>query len=361
LTTFAVATIAASLAASALVAFGVRRLPTVRLQLAALALFAVAVPLVTVTVGGLVMMKMHEDLSVLYISAASSSSALVVAFLLGHSIARRIDRLVATAGELSSGDLSARAPQDGPDELARLGLSLNGMAASLEEVFDARRELVAWASHDLRTPVASMRAMLEAIEDGVATADEFVPALREQTVALAGLIDDLFELARIDAGALSLQIERLSVDEVIESCVRALEPDAQARRVTLHARVDAGLPPVAGAPDQVRRVLWNLLGNALRHTPSDGAVVVFAEPVGDEVHIGVEDTGSGLTPEAERRMFERFWRADPARSRADGNAGLGLAIARGLVEAQGGRMWAENRNGGGARVAFALPAAGKTA
>jgi signal transduction histidine kinase len=361
MTVFAAITIPASLTASALTAIGVRRLPNVRLQLAALALYAAAVPLAAVTAAGLVMMKMHEDLDVLYVAAACGATALVVAFLLGRSFGARIDTLVETAGELASGDLRARAPQDGPSELAQLGRSLNEMAASLEEVFDARSELVAWASHDLRTPVAAIRAMLEAIEDGVAAADEYVPALREQTLALGEVIDDLFELARIDAGVLSLELERLPVGDVIESCVRALEADAQARHVRLSARVPGGLPEVAGAPDHVRRVLWNLLANALRHTPSDGSVVVFAEPVGDEVHIGVEDSGVGLTPEAERRMFERFWRGDPSRSRSDGNAGLGLAIARGFVEAQGGRIWAENRNGGGARVAFALPTAEEAA
>ncbi|HEY2777040.1 MAG TPA: HAMP domain-containing sensor histidine kinase [Gaiellaceae bacterium] len=361
MTTFALITIPASLVASAIVAFGVRRLPTVRLQLAALAVYAAAVPLAAVTAAGLVMMKMHEDLGVLYVAAACGATALVVAFLLGRSVAGRIERLVETAGELASGDLAARAPQGGPAELARLGRSLNEMAASLEEVFDARRELVAWASHDLRTPVAAIRAMLEAIEDGVAAADEYLPVLRDQTVALGAVIDDLFELARIDAGVLSVELERLSVGEVVVSCVRALEADAQARHVDLRARVDRGLPAVAGAPEHVRRVLWNLLANALRHTPSDGSVVVFAEPVGDEVHIGVEDSGVGLSAEAEKRMFERFWRGDPARSRADANAGLGLAIARGLVEAQGGRIWAENRRGGGARVAFALPLAGGSA
>jgi histidine kinase len=361
-TVFALITISASLAASALVSLGARRLPTLRMQLAALALYAAAVPLVTVSAAGLVMMKMHEDLGVLYVSAACGATALVVAFLLGRAVANRIERLVDTAGELASGDLSARAPLTGPAELARLGRSLNEMAASLEQVFDARRELVAWASHDLRTPVAAIRAMLEAIEDGVAAADEYLPVLREQTIALGDVIDDLFELARIDAGVLSLELERLSVGDVVVSCVRALEADAHARRVRLQARVDAALPAVAGAHEHVRRVLWNLLANALRHTPSDGSVVVFAEPVGDEVHIGVEDSGVGLTPEAERRMFERFWRGDPARSRGDANAGLGLAIARGLIEAQGGRIWAETRpGGGGTRVAFTLPLAGEAA
>jgi signal transduction histidine kinase len=184
-TVFASITIPASLAASALVAVGVRRLPTVKLQLAALALYAATVPLATVTAAGLVMMKMHEDLGVLYVAAACGATALVVAFLLGRSVAGRIERLVDTAGVLASGDLAARAPQDGPAELARLGRSLNEMAASLEEVFDARRELVAWASHDLRTPVAAIRAMLEAIEDGVAAADEYLPVLLEQTVPSA--------------------------------------------------------------------------------------------------------------------------------------------------------------------------------
>ena len=202
------------------------------------------------------------------------------------------------------------------------------MAASLEEVFDARRELVAWASHDLRTPVAAIRAMLEAIEDGVAAADEYVPVLREQTIALGEVIDDLFELARIDAGVLSLELERLSVGDMVVSCVRALEADAQARHVSLQARVVGELPAVAGAPEHVRRVLWNLLANALRHTPSDGSVVVFAEPVGDEVHIGVEDSGVGLTAEAERRMFERFWRGDPARSRRTQTPGSALRSTR---------------------------------
>jgi len=140
-TAFALITISASLAASALVAVGVRRLPTLRLQLAALALYAAAVPLATVTAAGLVMMKMHEDLGVLYIAAACGATALVVAFLLGRAVASRIERLVDTAGELASGDLAARAPQSGPGELARLGRSLNEMAASLEQVFDARRSL----------------------------------------------------------------------------------------------------------------------------------------------------------------------------------------------------------------------------
>jgi signal transduction histidine kinase len=137
--------------------------------------------------------------------------------------------------------------------------------------------------------------------------------------------------------------------------VRGLQAEAKARDVHLELRVGDALPEVRCAPDQVQRVLLNLLTNALRHTPSDGSVVVAARTAGAELELSVEDTGVGLEPGAAERMFDRFWRADPARTR--GGAGLGLAIARGLVEAQGGRIWAEDRLGGGARVAFTLPLA----
>jgi signal transduction histidine kinase len=231
------------------------------------------------------------------------------------------------------------------------------MAADLERLFDARRELVAWASHDLRTPLASLQAMLEAVEDGLADPDRYLPAMREQVRALSGLVDDLFELARIDAGLLTLEIREAPLSRLVESCLRGLEAEARARHVTLEARLDEGSLAVRCAPDKVERVLFNLLTNALRHTPSDGAIAVLVEPRDVEVQVTVEDTGEGLPADAARRVFERFWRGDAARSPARGGAGLGLAIARGLVEAQGGRIWAENRPEGGARISFTLPAA----
>ena len=140
---------------------------------------------------------------------------------------------------------------------------------------------------------------------------------------------------------------------LIESCIRGVEAQARARNVSVEARAP---DPVWArcAPDQVQRVLYNLLANAVRHTPSDGAVAVRAQSETEEVRIVVEDTGDGLTPETASRMFERFWREDGART--SGGAGLGLAIARGLVEAHGGRIWAESRPEGGTRVSFTLPA-----
>ena len=175
---------------------------------------------------------------------------------------------------------------------------------------------------------------------------------------LSLLVEDLFELARIDAGALSLELERTRIASLVESALRLVGPEAAARNVELVSHLD-GEATAAVAPDKLERVLLNLLTNALRHTPSDGSVAVFLERRDGDVVVRVEDTGTGLPPEALGRMFERFWRADRARS--GGGAGLGLAIARGLVEAQGGRIWAENRLGGGARVAFALPLAAEAA
>jgi signal transduction histidine kinase len=201
-----------------------------------------------------------------------------------------------------------------------------------------------------------MQAMLEALEDGLADPADYVPALREQVRTLGRLVDDLFELARIDTGVLTIELHEAQLSVLVESCLRGLDAEARARGVRLEAEL-AGGDMVLCAPEKVERVLYNLLTNSLRHTPSDGSVAVRVRPLASEVQVTVEDTGEGLTPEAARRMFERFWRGDPARTTGRGAAGLGLAIARGLVEAQGGRIWAENRPGGGAIVSFTLPTA----
>ena len=358
---FALIASASTLAAGVALALALRRLPTLRLQLAGLALLAVGLPLAAVILGGLVMFHMNDDVKILAVAAACASTALVAALLLGSRIARRIRGLETAAEELSSGDLEARAPTGAPRELEHLAEAFNAMAANLEELFDARRQLVAWASHDLRTPVASIQAMLEAIQDGLATPEEYLPALREQTRTLATLIDDLFELARIDAGALTLELQEAQVPALVSSCVSGLEAEARARQVRLETRLEDALPEVRCAPEQVQRVLFNLLTNALRHTPSDGSVVVRARRRASELEVSVEDTGVGLSGEAQQRIFERFWRGDAARTRANGGAGLGLAIAQGFVEAQGGRIWAENRPEGGARFAFTLPIAERRA
>jgi signal transduction histidine kinase len=348
----ALATLGTGIAAALLL----RRLPSLRLQLAGLGLLAVALPLAAVLLSGVVMFDSGHDVVILLVAGASSTAALAAAFLLAGSIMASIERVRNASSALAAGELAARAPEAGPTELAELAAAFNEMAANLDELFDARRQLVAWASHDLRTPLASMQAMIEALEDGLAEPERYLPAMRDQVRTLGMLVDDLFELARIDAGALTLQLREARLAGVVRSCLRGLEAEARGRRVALSAQID-GDPPVVCAPDKVERVLFNLLTNALRHTPSDGAVVVLVEPLAEEVRVTVEDTGEGLAADSLRRVFDRFWRGDPARSREKGGAGLGLAIARGLVEAQGGRIWAETRPEGGARVSFTLPRA----
>jgi signal transduction histidine kinase len=353
---FALVVAVGTLGAGLVAAFLLRELPSLRLQLAGLGLVAVALPLAAVLLSGVVMFNSDHDLTILLVAGACSTAAVVAAFLLSGSIMRSIERLRNASTALTRGDLGARAPESGPVELSELAASFNEMAAHLEELFDARRQLVAWASHDLRTPLANMQAMLEALDDGLAEPERYLPALRAQVRVLGLLVDDLFELARIDAGALTLELQAAPLAAVIRSCLRSLEAEAQARRVALTAKID-GDPPVVCAPEKVERVLFNLLTNALRHTPSDGAVAVVVEPLEEEVRVSVEDTGEGLPVDSVRRVFDRFWRADPARTRDKGGGGLGLAIARGLVEAQGGRIWAENRPEGGARISFTLPKA----
>jgi signal transduction histidine kinase len=342
-----------TLAVGVLGAIALRRLPAVRAQLAAFGLLAALLPLAAVLLSGWVMFHMGADLKVLAVATGAAASAVAVALVLAAAITRPLENLSSASDRLAAGDLTVRAPTGGPHELARLGRSFNAMASELESLFDARRELIAAASHDLRTPVASITAMLEAIEDGLAQPEEYLAPLQEHARRLAALIDDLFELARIDAGALSHELETVAVAPLVDSCVRGVEAVARARGVTLDQHLGEA-PPVRCAPDQVERVLLNLLTNALQHTPSDGAIAVMLDAVGDHVTVSVEDTGSGLTTEAVRRMFDRFWRSDPARK---GGTGLGLAIARGLVEAQGGRIWAERVATGGARVSFTLPVA----
>jgi signal transduction histidine kinase len=350
---FVLAVVGATLAVGLVAGAGLRRLPTLRLQLAALGLLAVLLPLASVLLSGVVMFDSSHDLEILALAAASSTAAVTVALVLGSSIVGRLDALRDAAAKLAGGDLSARAPVGPPRDLAALAADFNAMAGQLGELFDARTQLIAWASHDLRTPLANMQAMLEALEDGLAEPAHYLPALRDQVRTLGLLVDDLFELARIDAGALTLELRDAELSGLVRACLLGLEAEASARGVQLSADVDVDVT-VRCAPEKIERVLLNLLTNSLRHTPSDGSVAVLVEPGEREVRVTVEDTGDGLEPGSLPRAFDRFWRGERARG---AGAGLGLAIAHGLVEAHGGRIWAESRPGGGARVCFTLPAA----
>jgi signal transduction histidine kinase len=341
-------------AVTAGVVFGVGLLPTVRLQLAALALLCVVLPLGTVLLSGWVMFHMGDDVKFLAVAAAAAAAAVSAGLLLGRSITRRMDKLRYAAREFARGDLSARTPLGGPAELAELAGSFNEMATRLSERLDSRSELVAWASHDLRTPISSLKAMLEAVEDGVAKPAEFLAVARSQVETLEKLVADLFEVAYMDMGALTLDLRRVDVSALVRSCVADVEAEALAAGVRLEAATN-GPARALCAPEKIERVVRNLVGNALRHTPRDGCIVVTVGSHNDHVKVSVEDTGEGLPPNASRRVFDRFWRGEAARTRESAGAGLGLTIARGLIDAHGGTIWAMPRPDGGTEVAFTLP------
>ncbi|HEX5690692.1 MAG TPA: ATP-binding protein, partial [Roseiflexaceae bacterium] len=302
-------------------------------------------------------------------------------YALSQTLAQRMAALNQGARALAEGDLHARVDVGGSDELAALAGEFNSMAAQLaaaaaerERLELARRDLIAAISHDLRTPLASLRVMTEALADGLiedpATTARYLATMRGQIGHLSGLIDDLFELAQIDAGALRLELQRASLNDLISDALEGLRPQASARGVQLQGQISPDIGRVLVAPQKIERVLYNLVTNAIRHTPSDGVVTISASSefsgVGSQspavsretqnwVLIEVTDTGEGIAAEDLPRIFDRFYRGEKSRSRATGGAGLGLAIARGIVEAHGGSIWAESDPGNGARFRFTLP------
>lgn len=275
---------------------------------------------------------------------------------------RQMDR---AASSLARGDLSARVSVSGRDEVARLSLSFNEMAGRLQQTAERRRELetlrtnlIAWTSHDLRTPLTSIRARVEALHDGLVTDPEgtrhYYGAIRADVIALNSLIDDLFELAQLDAGGPALEVSPSSLADLISDCLESFRARAEQRGIDLSGEVDRAIDPVTMNAGKIGRVLNNLVENALHHTPDGGRVRIRALKDGGLVVVTVEDSGLGFAAADLPFVFEQFYRGEQARSRAKGSAGLGLAIARGIVQAHGGRIWADNCAGGGARVSFHL-------
>jgi two-component system sensor histidine kinase BaeS len=342
------------------VALLLRSVRSMRLQLTGLALEAVALPLAAVTLSELIMFPNWAKADLVAVSVATAVAGIVGALVLTRDIVGHLERVRTAASELAAGDLTARAPEAGPIELAELASSFNVMAANLEGAFDARSELVAWASHDLRAPISSMRAMLEAIQDGVVEPQHYLDTLQGQVRLLGSLVDDLFEMACINAGATSFTLSDISMGPFVDEFMRGYVIEARHRGVRIHTIVRDDETQTRCAPDKVERVLTNLVTNALRYTPSGGVITASVTSGAGAVFVSIEDSGAGIANEDLERAFEPFWRADQARPSSAGGAGLGLAIARGLITAQGGRIWAEPPGRGGTRICFALPAGDPT-
>ncbi len=240
---------------------------------------------------------------------------------------------------------------------AALAVRLAMEERSRREIEEARRQLVAAASHDLRTPLASLRLLVESIDDGVATGetrDRYLKEIRTHVSVLSDLIDDLFELSRIEAGDISWTMRQVKVRELIGDTVAGMGAPAAGRGVSLAAELPASELVASANAEKVQRVLFNLIQNAIRHTPADGSVTVRARSAAGGVEVEVADNGEGIPAGDGERVFEAFYRGDAARG--EDGAGLGLAISRAIVEAHGGKIWFED-GAPGTRVHFTLKSA----
>jgi signal transduction histidine kinase len=293
--------------------------------------------------------------------------AMSLGYFLTAALTDDIVTLNRAARQVSQGNLNVRVPVTGRNEVAELAGTFNGMAAQLEatarkqrELDTLRRDLVAWVGHDLRTPLASIRVMVEALADGVvedpATVQRYLQTTQRHIRSLSALIDDLFEMAQLDAGGLSLEKCPGSISDLISDTLETFSTLATRQGLRLEGSVEPGIDLVAMDTQKIGRVLTNLVSNALRHTPSGGVVEIRAFAVRDEVQVEVRDTGEGIRPEDLPHVFEQFYRGEKSRSRDTGGSGLGLAIAKGIVEAHGGRIGVESTPGKGACFFFTLPA-----
>lgn len=347
-----------------------RRLGSLSASLTLGYVLAAGLTLMNVWVAARLMFVSQHDLALAGVLLLFASGiSISFGYLLSLDVAEALKRMVSAADRLSQGDFSVRVEASGEDEAARLARAFNGMAARLQAADEeanrleaARRDFLVWVSHDLRTPLSSLRAMTDALADDVVedpqTRQRYLAQCQLEIQRMSSLIDDLFELSRLDTGEFEMDIQPCSLADLVSDALGALTERARAKGVKLHGQVDPSVDPIRLAPKEISRVLDNLLDNALRHTPAQGEIFVEATRDGGEVRVSVRDSGEGISPEDLPRIFQRFYRGERSRSRqghVGAGAGLGLAIARRFVEAHGGRIWAEEAGSGGAVVGFSLP------
>jgi two-component system, OmpR family, sensor histidine kinase BaeS len=277
----------------------------------------------------------------------STVVATIVALLISIFVASRITsplrQLAAGSQRIAAGDYSARVEPPENDEIGELAMTFNSMATKLEDTEQRRVRLIADVAHELRTPLSTLQGNLEGLQDGVIEpTDELWEQLHGETIRLSRLVDDLHELSRVESGQVSLSINRIDPESLVDAAVSRFEPQFVNKGVTLHRKVPDELPLVAADTDRTIQVLTNLLSNALRYTPTGGTVTVSARARNDTVQFLVSDTGSGIPAAHLPHIFDRFYRVDRARSRALGGSGIGLSIAKALVEAQNGEIRAES-------------------
>lgn len=301
--------------------------------------------------------------------------SIISVHFLSNTLIDRIHQLGQAAQRVAQGDLRARIDIQGRDELTRLAATFNQMAEGLatleaekQQLEQTRRDLIAWVSHDLRTPLAVIRAMNESILDGVVTDPQtvkrYTETIQREVHHLGKMIDDLFDLAQIDAGHVNLNRERVSLSDMISDTIGSLSAKAEGLNISITGEIGDAVDLVSVAPDKIQRVLYNLLDNALRHSVPGGVITLRAAAVGNEVRVSVHNTGEPISPSDLPHIFNRFYRGEPSRTQADNGyrgTGLGLAIVRGFVEAHGGRVAVTSDRTAGTTFTFTLPLSVTTA
>ena len=325
---------------------------------------AVGVILITVLAAAqLMFVSNHDALLVSAIVLAGALVALRAARVASAGVVREVGAIRDTVLAVGEGERHASVNAGAATELNELAGAVTQMVKQLREeerhrdaADAARRNLVAAISHDLRTPLAALQLMLAAIEDGVVdadTRDRYLATMHTHVSALGSLVDDLFELARLDAGDLEWSIQQIELPDLVDEAVAAMRAGAEAKGVVVAAELHPLPRPARADPERLQRVLFNLIENAIRHTPADGSVTVRAEPVGEWVEIEVADTGTGIPVADRERLFEPFVRG-AGNGENDAGAGLGLALSRAIVEAHGGQIWLADTDVG-TRVRFEIP------
>lgn len=357
------------------------RLASIHLKIAMAYALGLAVMLLNIMLVSMPMfISEHDARFLIVLILFAGLVALGFGYILSRSITNALARLDASAREIARGNLSERVQVDSGDEIQRVADSFNQMATQLQSSFvkqkeleGARRDIIAAVSHDLRTPLAALRATIEAINDGVVsdaeTIHRYLVTAQSQITNLTLLVNDLFELSQLDAGAQSWQSEPGSLHDLISDTLEMMQAPAAEKNVRLSGWVEPGVDPVLMNLHQIQRVLYNLIQNAIRHTPAQGTVFVEARRADkDSVQVNVTDSGEGIAEQDIPFVFERFYRGDKSRSRdpssfdsrsggSGSGAGLGLAIAKRIVEAHGGSIGVTSQRGEGSRFSFTLPRA----
>lgn len=292
--------------------------------------------------------------------------AISLGYFVSAAITDEISILNRGASQIARGNLTARIPVNGRDELADLAHSFNQMAMQLEysakkqhEAERLRRDLVAWIGHDLRTPLASVRAIVEALADNMvddpAHAARYLANAKMNITNLSDLLDELFEMAQIDAGGLRLNIQPNSISDLVSDTLEGFSGRAEERGITLKGQVEPGTDPALFDAKQIGRVLGNLVENAIRYSPPGSSVQIMAKQTKYGLVVAVADTGDGIDAEDLPRIFEQFYRGEKSRNRATGGSGLGLAISKAIVESHRGRLDVRSERNIGTTFQFILP------